>query len=199
MQIKLLKLIPYVIIIGLVIALSVTQCSKQKVVLDNHEAELKEAINNEKARVIDLQNREQNLKHQLKQDSIKNKSSEISYKREIKALKFTVSELRKPVQQLIDSVPQLDAFVDAQDSVIHFQEGRIDTLTAQYYLRNLKLQGVITLTESKFEASQQINTHYQQLNESLYKQVRKERRKKTIWKIVAGTLAAGIIYQSVTQ
>lgn len=196
---KYLKFIPYAIIVILIIALCVSTCSKQEIKHDNSEQVYREFINQKEKELVVIQNREQELKEKLHTDSIKNKVSEIAFKREIKLLKFTVSELRKPVQQLIDSVPQLDAFVDAQDSLIHFQEGRIDTLTAQYYLRNIKMNGVITLTEAKFKASQEIRYNVEQLNFQLKKDVRKERRRKTAWKIATGILGALIIYESVSQ
>lgn len=198
--IKYAKAIPYIIIVGLIIALCVTQCSKQKVKLDNHESELRQAIQVEKKRVIDLANREQTLIQKLNTDSVKSSRVVVALKIENKALRLEVKKAKTiRVVEIINENPELDKFIDLQDSLIANLDATVDTLELQKVRQWKSFSEILSVNDQKFAASQEINTHYVDLNESLYKSVRKERRRKTVWKIAAGILATGILYQSIQK
>lgn len=146
---KYFNFIPWIIIIVLLSALVVTQCSKSKVQDVNHDAELKQAIQVEKKRVVELANREEVLRERLKQDSLKNIKSLIAYKRENTILRQELKKARIPVQVLIDSIPSLDAFVDLQDSLIKVQEALIDSLQDQKSDLWITMNNLISIEQSK--------------------------------------------------
>jgi len=55
---------------------------------------------------------------------------------------------------------------------------------------------ILTVSERKFQASQELNTHFDQLNKDLSKQVKKQRNLKTFYKIAFGIVVGGLVFQS---
>lgn len=197
MQIKtLIRFVPWCIIIVLMVIISVNQCSKQSIKSD-HEPELKQYIDAEKKRVIDLFNQGEDLKRKLIDLSQKDSLSVMSLKLENKALRKEVSRSRVSIQYVIDSVPGVKKFVALTDSLDIIQEAMADTLESQKAIQWKSFNRILEISDQKFEASNKMAEDFEAMNKSLSKNIRKERTKKTVWKITAGILATAIIFQSV--
>jgi len=193
------KYLPYLVIIGLVIALSVTQCSKQEIKTESHEAEYQAKINAKEAELVTIQNREEELKKKLYTDSLKNSASLQSLKRENKALRKEIVTARANIQNVIDSIPEVDHFVDLTDSLDLIQEATIDTLQNQGARQWTAFNSVLSLEKEKNAVHKEINLHLESINSDLRKSVRKERNKKTFWKVATGIAVTGLIFNSLNH
>lgn len=193
------KIIPYIIIVLLVCMLGITQCQKHKARVINYDMDLKHAINREKARVIEMRNREVALIEKIKQDRLKNSASASTYKSQIKALKREIAKVRIVVDIIADTIPSLEVFLSLNDSLISAQEGRIDSLSLEKIRMYNNFNLLLTASNEKFKASNELVKHYEQLNKDLERRVRRERFRKTAWKVASGILAAGIIYQVINN
>jgi len=191
------KFIPWAIILILIIILSVSTCSRQKIKLDNNEAELKEQIKTEQAKIAEISAKESVLKMRIYNDSIASNLAKNEYVKKISALKRELGRARKPVQALIDSIPALDNFVDIQDSTINLQDNRIDTLEYEKAEMWAKFNALLSASEEKNKVQIELNSHYQDLNKQLDKQVRRERNKKTFWKVTTGILGGALVAKSI--
>jgi len=191
-----IKYIPYLIIIGLVIALSVSQCSRQKVQVESNDKVFEAVLKSDKARINALEATSKALKLKLKEDSVKAIASQTKFVKEIKSLKVKLAYARTRVIPLLDSIPELDRFVDLSDSTISVQDARIDSLSAEKSEMWAKFNALIASAEEKNKVQIELNSHYQDLNKQLDKQIRRERTKKTAWKLVSGILAGGLIAKS---
>lgn len=96
------------------------------------------------------------LIHRTRKDSL----SLSRYYEQISTLKKKVVIKRIYVQPLIDSIPTLRAFVELQDSVIQYQETRIDSLNAALDFHAKVNQDLIALefVEDKIESQMAIET-----------------------------------------
>jgi len=194
------KYLPYLVIIGLVIALSVTQCQNQKHVSDIDVGELQRSVNAEKKRVIDLSNSEQSLKRKIIEDSVKSSRVVVALKIENKNLRLEVKKAKNVhVTEIIDQNPDLDKFVDLQDSLIANLDATVDTLELQKVRTWKSFNQILSVSDEKFKASQQINLHLESINSDLRKSVRKERNKKTFWKVATGIAVTGLIFNSLNH
>ena len=187
------------IIVVLIIALSVTQCQKQKFKQIDHTSEYQRAISIEKAMVVVLSNQAERLMEELYEQHEKDSVSVIAYNKEISYWRGKAKSTRVIVKTVIAENPQLEEFVSNQDSLIETMDVFIDTLQDQKADQWQNFNRLLAVTDQKFQASQEINTNLEALNKDLNKRVKRERAKKSAWKIVAGTLAAGIIYQSINN
>lgn len=195
------KAIKYIVIVaalGILASAGISTCTRKVELKEaGNEAVLKSEINRNKAELVVLQNREQTLKERVKQDSVKAIASQNAFKREISKLKIKLAQARQPVQVLIDSVPALDLFVDLQDSTIKLQGDRIDTLELQKLKLFKAFNNLILLSDEKYKIQLDLNKHHQNYVAQLKKQVKRERNKKTFWKITAMVLTGGVVYVSV--
>lgn len=196
---NIIKAIPYIIIVLLIAALSITQCSKQKFKAVNHDSELIAAIGTEKKRIIDLENRGQQLIQKLKSDSLKNSASLRVLKRENKALRKEIVISRTNIQYVIDSIPAVDHFVDLTDSLDVIQEATIDSLENQGARQWTAFNSILSVEQEKFKASSELVKHFEEVNKDLEKRVKRERAKKTVWKIAAGLIGGALLYSSVSN
>lgn len=191
------KLIMPIIIVGLVIALSVTQCQKQKLKHLDLTSQYQSAINIEKARVVVLSNQAERLKADLYEQREKDSLSQISSNKEIRYWRGKAKATRVIVETVIKENPQLEEFVSAQDSLISKMDVFIDTLQDQKADQWRDFNTLLAITDQKFQASGEINKHLESINKDLHKRVRRERSKKTFYKIAAGVLGGALIGKSV--
>lgn len=189
-------ILPAIIVI-LIIALSVTTCQKQKFKQIEHTSEYQRAISIEKARVVVLSNQAERLKADLYEQREKDSLSQIASNKEIRYWRGKAKATRVIVETVIADNPQLEEFVSNQDSLIATMDVFIDTLQDQKNNQWHDFNKLMAITDQKFKASQEINSHLETLNKDLSKRVRKERNKKTFFKIAAGLLAGAVLYQAI--
>lgn len=157
------QIIPYILIlflIGLVIFLILTRPDTEKPAIIKHETEIKQ----DTRRIDSLLLRQEELRLQLREDSIKSKSREKAFKMRVATLEQKLSEQRAKVQELIDSVPALNAFVETQDSIIQVQAERIDSLQTEKSIQWMKFNRLILASDEKFNAAIEINSHYKAID-----------------------------------
>ena len=200
MQIKLLKaLAPWAIIGVLIIALSVVTCSKQTIKEENHESELRQAIEVEKRHSVELQNEGEALKQKIKQDSLKSKAVVIALESKIKVLTKEVKKSREIAQPEIDKSPALTEFVSDVDSLDIAQGAIIDSLKSYNVRQWRSFNSLLSIEQEKTQVQTELNSHFVDLNIQVSRQLKKERRKKTFFKITTGIIAGVLLYEVVTN
>lgn len=196
---KYIKLVPYIIIVGLIIALSVTTCSKQKLVIDNHESELKANINQKENELVAIQNRGEAKKFQWHKDSLEMKASENRFKQVAKKATKERDKARAKIQYLYDSIPEVKEFVDADSVSDQINLDRIREIGLEKISIVKSFDSMLSNKDEQLKVCGDLRLHVEQLNFQLKKDVRKERRRKTVWKVAASVLAVGILYQSINN
>lgn len=194
------KYFVFSVILGIGILLAVKMCTRKRDIKEiGNEAIINHEITRDKSELVAIQDREEKLKERIKQDSLKHLASQNAFKKEIKSLKVKLAYARTRVIPLIDSIPELDRFVDLQDSTITLQDNRIDTLEYEKAEQWAKFNALISASEEKNRVQVELVKHFEDLNKQLTKQVKREKRNKVVWKVVAFGLIGGLVYQSVNN
>jgi uncharacterized protein HemX len=116
-----------------------------------------------------------------------------------KAMSETVQKLRQPVQPLIDSLPQLRAFVLANDSLLAMKDEQIQQMELRHEAQIIDLEGVIKDRGREIMAQAQETEAYKTELAESQKETRKERRGKNFWKVTAGIVTGVVLYLSVRE
>lgn len=190
------KFIPYIIIALLVGALAVTQCSKQKI---KQEISIPDSTTFFKTQlaVIQAQGEEQNKK--WISDSLEMKARENRFKQVATKATRERDQARARIQYLYDSIPEVKEFVHLDSVSDKIHTDRIGELEFDQAKIIAAFNERLSVKDEQIKLSGELNNHYVDVNQYLKKQVKKERRRKTIWKSVAGILAVGILYQAVNK
>jgi hypothetical protein len=175
--------------------LSVSNCQKQTIKQNNQEQHLKFLIEAEKKRVVTLKNEGEALKQKLYKDSVKQKSVVIALESKIKVLTKEVKRSREIAQPEIDSSPTLTKFAIDVDSLDIAQIATIDTLSAQNARNWRSFNNILSVQEEKYKVQVELNEHYQDLNKQVSKQLKRESRKKTVWKIATGIIGTVLLFE----
>jgi len=194
---KYFKFIPYAIIVALLIALSVTQCSKQK--LKDQVTAPPDSTNYFNGKLASIQADGEALKQKWVKDSLEIKASEIKYKRVASKATKERDQARAKIQYLYDSIPEVKEFVQLDSVSDKINLDRIGELEFDQAKIISEFNERLSNKDDQIKLCGELTDHYVDVNQYLKKQVKKERRRKTIWKIAAGAFAAGLLYQSVNK
>lgn len=144
-----------------------------------------------KAHIEQLIKRESILIEKIKTDSTENKVREIAYNEQIAALKKKAAQKRVVVQEKILSDTSLLAFTDFQDSIIVYQDARIDTLQHEKERQWYTFNEMIKVEDQKFDESQAINRNLEAIISIQNKDNKRLRRQNTWLKVGIGAVAVG--------
>ena len=194
MQVKLLRLIPWFIIFPLIIALCMVTCQKQKI---KYEVKTVDSTGYFKTKMATIHARGEAIKIAAHKDSIRTAKELQSLQSENKRLKRSLIPVRVEVEKIADTLAIVKQFLGLTDSLDLIQEGELDTMRAER-IRNFKVFSNILSTKDEQQAiMRETISHLEALNKGLSKDLRRERVKKTVWKVVSGVLVAVVVYVSV--
>lgn len=116
---------------------------------------------------------------------------------EIQAYRKTIEKLRVPVAVMIDTIPDLTAFVAAQDQVIQKQDSLIRGMELSHSAEIVDLEEIIRLQEAKFAEQMAITAGFEQRLAVSEAETKKERKGKKFRNVVIGVLSGLILIQAV--
>lgn len=178
------------LLLAVIAYLILTRPDTEKPAIIKHETEIKQDTH----RIDSLLLRQEELRLQLKEDSLKSKSREKAFKMRVATLEQKLSEQRAKVQELIDSVPALNAFVDTQDSIISVKSERIAQLSEDKTEQWEKFNALILASDEKFNASVEINSHFKAINEIRKKENRRIKKANRLLMVALPvSFVAGIV------
>lgn len=131
------------------------------------------------------------LVQKRKTDSVASASREMAYKREIRAYKKQVEQLRIVAQPALDTMPEVAALVAAQDTVILNQDKRIDSLSVEKFKMKQDYDLQLKLDESKFKEVVEMNDHLRE-TANHYKKLNRKLRRQNTW-LKVGIVAVSLV------
>ena len=153
----------------------------------------KDTIAKVNTQLADSSVRIQSLLKEVKELKVEHRAEKESFVGEIKGLKSNLAKKRVKIDTLIIENPELAEYVEAADSVIEVQTARIQSLEFQYDKLEINMEAIvlnfeeqIKLHEQKFQASQEMNT-------ALEEQVKKEKRKGKLAKVLIPVVGVGML------
>ena len=191
---KYAKLIPWFLIFPLIIALCVVTCQKQKI---KYEVKTVDSTNYFKGKLNESLARGEVQRKDWQNDSLKMSERVERLNKTVSVVTKQRDEARKLVQEKINADPELKQFVHLDDSVDRLNLALIDTLTQDKREIIKSFSGMISTLEEQKQIMRETIDHLTALNKGLSKDLRRERRIKTVWKIVSGVLVAVVIYEAV--
>ena len=149
------------LLIGIIVYLILTRPDSEKPAIIKHETEIKQ----DTRRIDSLLLRQEELRLQLKTDSIKAIEAQRRFKMRIATLEKKLSVIKTEVQPLIDSLPILKIYTDMQDSVISVQKNRINELENGVIKAQETFNRLILASDEKFNLAVEVNQHYRAINQ----------------------------------
>lgn len=116
-------------------------------------------IDRNRHEIDSLLKRQDQLKRELKEDSIQSEKEKKKYQYRIANLKQELEKKRPEITVIADSFPQLKEFINLQDSIITTQAARIDTLESDKARQWKTFNQILTASEEKYKAQVEINDH----------------------------------------
>lgn len=138
-----------------------------------------------------------NLKTKIAQDSIISAQDAIKFKTEVSSSKREIARLRANpvVVQVLQDVPEVDSLVSAQADLIARQDVYIDTLQNDLRELQVNMNQLVENFEGQIKLYQEDFQNMKALADVYKKDLRRERRKVKLIKVVAviGTVGAFIL------
>jgi len=183
-----------VLVTFLIIFFSVKSCQKsaEKVEVETFDSTI---IIKQKLALIQAQGEKQ-LK-QIKQDSLKTSIALQALKIENKNLRKKLADMRPDITRIADSIPVIEEWVSLSDSLDVVQEAELDTMRAEKIRTWKSFTSILENKDDQIKLYGNINTNITDINRYLSKQVRKERRRKTFWKVTTAISATAILYLAI--
>jgi hypothetical protein len=116
--------------------------------------------------------------------------------KEISLLKAKLSKQRPVIQPIIDSIPELKAFIATQDSVILVTEQRADNLQMALTSQLETIRDLRTLIIDKDRISNEMFVTCSQQLDKADRLANKEHKRKTFFKKLAGVLGIIVITET---
>lgn len=148
------------LLIGIIVYLILTRPDSEKPAIIKHETEIKQ----DTRRIDSLLLRQEELRLQLKTDSLKTIEAKRALKMRIATLEKQNGNIKKEIQPLLDSIPILKTYTDMQDSVISVQNSLIDSLETWSSIERMKFRKLLLASDEKFNAAIEINSHYKAID-----------------------------------
>lgn len=177
----------FLFLIGIIIYLILSRPDTEKPAIIKHENEIKQ----DTRRIDSLLLRQEELRLQLRKDSIEMKSREKAHRIRVAALEKKLSVIKSEVQPLIDSIPILKTYTDLQDSVINVQKNRINELENGIIVNQETFNAMILASDEKFNASVEINSHMKAINEIRKKDNRRLKKANRLLMVAIPTAFVG--------
>jgi len=195
MQINFLKLIPYIIIIGLVIALSITQCSKQSIKEDNSEQILKDKINEKERELVAIRNDGEEKRQRWIKDSLQMEARATASKvAETKARKEADKALNK-IADIVQTNPDVKDFVHKDSIADKAATDEKKALELDKVTMNEAFRDILHSKDEQLKVKGEIIIHLEDVIVEKDKTIRKERGLKTFWKVTTGIVAAVLLFE----
>jgi hypothetical protein len=115
------------------------------------------------------------------------------------AMAETLKKLRIPVQPLIDSLPDLRAFVLANDSLLAAKDEHIHQLELRHSAQVVDLEAIIFELQKQNLAQAAISDAWRETATSMRQDLRVEKRKRKLWTTISVVLTGGILYMAVKE
>jgi len=174
------------LLIGIIVYLILTRPDTEKPAIIKHETEIKQ----DTRRIDSLLLRQEELRLQLREDSLKSIEAKKAFKMRIATLEKKLVVLRDEVKPILDSIPILKIYTDMQDSVISVQKNRINELEKGELRDQETFNSLLLASEEKFNASIEINSHYKKIDD-----IRKKdnRRLKKVNRLLLVAVPVGFV------
>ena len=171
----------------IVIWFSVHSCQKQDI---KQEARTVDSSSLFKQRIEAIQARGEAIKTKLHTDSLKTSLALQALKIENKNLRKKIKELRPDILVIADSMPIIRRWVDVGDSIDIVQTAEIDSLYKEKSRIWRSMNAIVFNRDEQIQLLTELVNHKEVISQDLRKKLRKERRKKTFFKV---TTALGIV------
>ncbi len=196
MQTNIFKALPYLIIVGLVIALSVTQCQKQTI---KQTVSTPDSTTFYKGKIATIQAQGAAEIQKLHSDLLEIKATATVYKKAADKATKERDVARKQIQQLVNASPELKQFIIVDSISDKINRERIEALG----LENVKITDdflqIVHLKDEELKVNREYTNHLEVVVKDLTHEVKKQIRLKTVWKIVSSVLVAVLFYEVVTN
>jgi len=149
------------VLIAVIVWLILTRPDTEKPAIIKHETEIKQ----DTRRIDSLLLRQEELRLQLREDSLKSIESKKAFKMRIATLEKKLAMVKTEVQPWLDSIPILKTYTDLQDSVISVQKNRINELENDVIKAQDTFNHLILASDEKFNAAIEINSHYRAIEQ----------------------------------
>jgi len=177
-----------------VVYFSVNSCNRQA---EKIESKTFDSTSIFKTKLEALQKQGETQAERLKSDSLKTSIALNALKRENKTLKKKLADMRPDITRIADSIPILDTFMGLTDSLDLVQEATIDTLENEKARIWKTMNGLVFNCKEQVQLLNELADHKEAVNNDLRKQVKRERRKKTMFKVISGFLVGVVVYLAV--
>ena len=183
-----------VLVTFLIIFFSVRSCQKSA---EKVEVSTVDSTGYFRDKLEAIQSRGESIKIAAHKDSIRTAKELQSLHSENKRLKRSLIPVRVEVEKIADTLAIVKQFLGLTDSLDNVQEAEADTLRAER-IRNFKVFSNILSTKDEQQAiMRETISHLEALNKGLNKDLRRERRRKTFYKITTGIAATLVIYLAI--
>lgn len=177
-------------LVGLVVFLILSKEDSEKPAIIKHETEIKQ----DTRRIDSLLLRQEELRLQLKTDSLKTIEAKKALKMRIATLEKKLSNVKQEVKPWLDSIPILKNYTDMQDSVISVQNSLIDSLETWSSVERMKFRKLLLASDEKFNAAIEINAHFRAIDQIRKKENRRLKKvNRLILVAVPVSFVAGVV------
>jgi DNA-directed RNA polymerase beta subunit len=149
------------VLLAVIVWLILTRPDTEKPAIIKHETEIKQ----DTRRIDSLLLRQEELRLQLREDSLKSIEAKKAFKMRIATLEKKLAMVKTEVQPWLDSIPILKTYTDMQDSVISVQNSRIDSLETERSIERMKFKRLLLAGDEKFNAAIEINSHFKAIDD----------------------------------
>lgn len=184
------------LITALVIILSVHRCSKQEAELSGITGQLESKINAKEKELVSLRNDGEEKRIQWHKDSLEIIARSERFKQVATKATKERDIARAKIQEIVNTVPAVKEFVEKDSLSDQINIDRIRELGIENVSIQTSYESRLSKKDEQLKVMQGIIHDLEETNAILSKQVRKERNKKTFYKIVSGIAIGGLIFAS---
>ncbi len=188
------KFIPYGIILVLIVMLSVSQCQKQTI---KQTVSTPDSTGFFKKELKAIQAQGKAKLQKLEKDLLEIKATAKAHKQAADKATKERDVARRKIQEIVNTVPEVKEFVDLDSVSDKLATDRIKQLEIEHLTITDDFKAVLHSRDEELKVSHEYADHLQVVIKDLTHEVKKQRRIKTLWKIVSGVLVAVVIYEAV--
>lgn len=153
----------------------------------------KATVDKVNSQLADSSLRIQSLLKEKKADSIKHLQIQSTLISQANASKAEADRLKRNpiVIKVREEVPEIDSLIHVQDSVIQIQGNQIAELDSAYNKLQVNMDAVVSNFQEQIKLHEQKFAASQEMNKELEKQVKKERRKGKLARVLIPVVGIG--------
>ncbi len=184
------------LVLFLIVFFSVRSCQKQEI---KQEVKTVDSTGFFKKQLATIQAQSEAKEKKWHEDSLKIKASEKRYERvAVKAQKERDVALEK-IRDVADSMPEVKDFIEKDSVSDKIKTDRIREQEIEKVQITEDCRARLDAKDDEIKLTNDFKDYFKNQNVELRKDVKKQIRLKTVWKIVSGVLVAVIVYEVVTD